>query len=630
LRVRTRSTAAPFDATVKQTERAGTSSEGRLSDSGTSSCRDPCYTRREPRSEPIGAEKLEEAANRAGRVAALDGLRGAAIALVLVYHSLLLPAAPSIVDRVYARVAGLGWSGVDLFFVLSGFLVTGILEDSRRGIDFRSFYARRVLRIFPAYYAFLLLRLLLMRTGTLPQLPALDGRDVFYLFSYLTNVAIAFHLSTPEAYTFDLGIFWSLAVEEQFYLLWPLLAWGLSPRGFRKVVCALFLTAVACRIALLHFGYGFAAAYMLTPCRMDALGAGALVALLVREPIDEKRLLRGARAVLAASTTGLSAIVLATRSPSAATWPMESVGYSLFAAAYASVLTLLVAGARGRAIVRVFRHPLLVALGRKSYAMYLVHATIVAESAQWFRAHDEALSVGASRLPGQLAFTVFVFLASYAAAAVSWHAVEKHCLSLKRRFPLPRLEGEPRRSASLKGSWGWPAGATVSLVALALVVSLALRSLGMGDAPPLHASPGGRAVNLRFDRPLPGTGWYPPDALPGGYAAWTSAPRSTIRMRLEPGCSYRLRFHVLAAITPEVASSLRAGFDETEIPLRATRDGAGGVSYEGVIPRSAITSEGSVFLSVAAVKTPTTLAPGDDPRPRGVMVDALRVEPIAP
>jgi peptidoglycan/LPS O-acetylase OafA/YrhL len=557
-------------------------------------------------------------------------MRGAAIALVLVYHSLLLPAAASVADRLYARAAGLGWSGVDLFFVLSGFLVTGILEDSRRGVDFRNFYARRLLRIFPPYYAFLFLRLLLMRTGALAQLSALDGGDIFYLFSYLTNAAIAFQLSTPEAYTFDLGIFWSLAVEEQFYLLWPLLVWGLRPKVFRKVGCALFVAAAGSRIALLRLGYGFAAAYMLTPCRMDALGAGALVALLVREPIDEKRLLRGAQAVFLACATGLAVIVLGTRSPSPATWAMESIGYSLFAGAYASALMILVVGAEGRAVVRILSGPLLVALGRRSYAMYLVHATIVAESAHWFRTHGEALSIGASRLPTQLAFTTFVFLASYAAAAVSWHALEKHCLSLKRLFPLPRPEGRPARMASLKGSWGWPAGATVLLATLALLVSLALRLLGMGDAPPLHASAGGGAVKVRFDRPLPGSGWYPPDTLPAGYAAWTSAPRSSIRVHLDPGCSYRLGPHVLAAIAPGVWSSLRAGFGETEIPLRATRDAAGGVSYEGVIPKSAVTPEGNVFLSVAAVPTPRALAAGDDARPRGVLVDELRIEPIAP
>src|SRR5439155_4061635 len=181
-------------------------------------------------------------------------------------------------------------------------------------------------------------------------------------------------------------------------------------------VCALFFAAGAVRITLLSLGSGFAAAYMLTPCRMDALGAGALVALLVREQIDEKRLRRGARTVLLACATGLAAIILWTRSPGAATWAMESAGYSLFAGAYASALMLLVVGAEGRAIVRVFRNPLLVALGRRSYAMYLVHATIVSETAHWFRAHGGALSIGASRLPAQLAFTTIVFLAWYAAA----------------------------------------------------------------------------------------------------------------------------------------------------------------------------------------------------------------------
>jgi peptidoglycan/LPS O-acetylase OafA/YrhL len=180
---------------------------------------------------------------------------------------------------------------------------------------------------------------------------------------------------------------------------------------------------------------------------------------------------------------------------------MESIGYSLFAGAYASVLTILVVGADGHAIVRVFRHPLLGTLGRRSYAMYLVHAIIVAESADWFRVHGEAFSIGSSRLPVQLAFTTFVFLASYAAAALSWHALEKHCMSLKRFYPLPRPEGQESRVVSLRSAWAWPAGASVSLVALALLVSLVLRLLGMGDAAPLRMGAGGATPRVRFEQP---------------------------------------------------------------------------------------------------------------------------------
>jgi hypothetical protein len=290
---------------------------------------------------------------------------------------------------------------------------------------------------------------------------------------------------------------------------------------------------------------------------------------------------------------------------------------------------LLVVGAKDRSIARVFQTPLLVALGRRSYAMYLVHATIIAETAHWFRTRAEALSIGGSRLPSQLAFATFVFLASYAAAVVSWHVLERHCMSLKRFFPLPRPERIPASGASLRGSWRWPAGATIALGAFGLLVSVALHLMGMGDAPPLRAAAGG-ALRIRFDRPLPGSGWYPPDTMSDGYGAWTSAQQSTLRVNLEPGCSYRLGLHVLAAVSPEVSSTLRAGFGETEIPLEATRDAAGGVQYEGVIPKSAVTPNGSVFLRVAEISTPSSLGLGTDSRPRGVLVDDLRIEPVDP
>jgi hypothetical protein len=112
--------------------------------------------------------------------------------------------------------------------------------------------------------------------------------------------------------------------------------------------------------------------------------------------------------------------------------------------------------------------------------------------------------------------------------------------------------------------------------------------------------------------------------MPAGYGAWTSAPQSTLRIGLEPGRDYRLGLHVLAAVTPEVSSTLRAGFGETEIPLRATRDATGGVYYEGVIPKSAVTPEGALFLCVA----PRSF--GADTRPRGVLVDDLLVTPVGP
>src|SRR5262249_22727268 len=142
--------------------------------------------------------------------------------------------ATSSVDRWANRLRLVGWSGVDLFFVLSGFLITGILLDSKRSpaTYFRSFYARRFLRIFPPYYGFLLLVLLVMpRTGWMSEVARVaELRDVqIWFWLYLVNVATALtplHVQVPLVDSH----FWSLSVEEQFYLVWPLLVLTLRRR----------------------------------------------------------------------------------------------------------------------------------------------------------------------------------------------------------------------------------------------------------------------------------------------------------------------------------------------------------------------------------------------------------------
>src|SRR5579862_7894518 len=158
-------------------------------------------------------------ASRSTHYPALDGLRGVAILSVMVEHL-----APRL-------LAGGGWVGVDLFFVLSGFLITGVLldgkDDPHRG---RTFYVRRALRIFPLYYA----TLALITFGPLAKALALglSAQTLGWYWIYGTNWQIALgmaHIGGPIAY------FWSLAVEEQFYLIWPLIIWHTQPKTAKRI-----------------------------------------------------------------------------------------------------------------------------------------------------------------------------------------------------------------------------------------------------------------------------------------------------------------------------------------------------------------------------------------------------------
>src|SRR5208282_2425862 len=154
------------------------------------------------------------------KLVALDGVRGLAIVAVMLTHISIqqVPLHP-----LLRGTLALGWSGVDLFFVLSGFLITGILLDTRQCPNyFRSFYARRVLRIFPLYYGFLTFALLVFPYIVSPDfMPAPSHRWLYVC--YVANWL-------PHAQWHVLSHFWSLCVEEQFYFIWPLLILLVSPR----------------------------------------------------------------------------------------------------------------------------------------------------------------------------------------------------------------------------------------------------------------------------------------------------------------------------------------------------------------------------------------------------------------
>src|SRR5579863_9160491 len=209
-------------------------------------------------------------------VRAYDGLRGIAIVLVLLRHlGEDLPARR--LGGVVDAALNAGWLGVDVFFVLSGFLITGILLDARGDEAqpsegyFLRFYARRALRIFPLYYLFLAVTIFIAR----PPMP----HGTWWYWSYTSNVLIARH-GWPEG-LWETGHLWSLAVEEQFYLVWPaIIAW--TPRRRLPVLCvAIIVGAIAVRIALIHQGAALGA-YVLTPARADTLAVGAALAIALR------------------------------------------------------------------------------------------------------------------------------------------------------------------------------------------------------------------------------------------------------------------------------------------------------------------------------------------------------------
>ncbi len=216
--------------------------------------------------------------NLSGRIPELDGIRGLAIGMVLLWHYFVYPATAALATAApttalsYALVFGrLTWTGVDLFFVLSGFLIGGILLDARKAANyFQVFYTRRFFRIVPIYAALLLVfpSLITVMEWSHPGNFNWLTADALPWYSYWTFTQNFWMAAAATLGANALGITWSLAIEEQFYLTLPLLVRLLA--GRRLLVCVLtgiFLAPLA-RITILHFWpYNWVAAFALMPCR---------------------------------------------------------------------------------------------------------------------------------------------------------------------------------------------------------------------------------------------------------------------------------------------------------------------------------------------------------------------------
>lgn len=213
----------------------------------------------------------------------LDVIRGIAVLLVVIFHTARVYADPGIINSLWRALTNSAWCGVDLFFVLSGFLITGILLDSKRHENyFLNFYARRSLRIFPLFYGmligiFLILPLAAPQVRSIEYWQTLNERQI-WLWTYLQNFIQA---HGPHQLP-GLGHFWTLAVEEQFYWVWPLVVYFLAPRKLLRVSLAILILTPILRIVMFSNGVTPWAIRQLTFTRIDSLVWGALAAIILR------------------------------------------------------------------------------------------------------------------------------------------------------------------------------------------------------------------------------------------------------------------------------------------------------------------------------------------------------------
>lgn len=354
------------------------------------------------------------------------------------------------------KVAGAGSAGVNLFFVLSGFLITGILWDAKRDARyFRNFYARRVLRIFPLYYGALFVGLVLV-----PWLhPIANSKYVstvenqIWLWTYTSNFYESWVGRAMPLY----GHFWSLAVEEQFYLIWPFVVlW--SERRALIVICGVcFIGAFIVRLALLNAGANPALAVLrLTPCQMDSLATGALLALAwrTRNQAHAELWRVMARKIFVVSTGVIVALVVAFPILVGTRHLPLSLCYSCWNVFFASGLYTAITAPTGNWYRSLLEMPALRIFGKYSYGLYVFHWPM---GRLWLSVMEkwQAKHLG-TVLDHAIVFQVGYFLmaagSSFLVASLSWHLYEKQFLRLKRHFEYERRHLKPVDVALLSGA----------------------------------------------------------------------------------------------------------------------------------------------------------------------------------
>ncbi|MGC1418184.1 MAG: acyltransferase [Candidatus Acidiferrum sp.] len=318
-----------------------------------------------------------------GRIPELDGLRGIAIAMVLLYHYFqqTLVARPGSIAAHMQSALGLGWSGVDLFFVLSGFLIGGILLDAKASTNFfQVFYRRRFFRIVPLYAAILILfpaLAHLAQRANLGDFSWLIAGKPLPWYSYLTFTQ-NFWMAHGERFgAMTLAVTWSLAVEEQFYLTLPILVRKLTAPQLMKCVRRGIYMAPLLRIVLgLLFPHNWIALFALAPCRADSLLLGVLAAMLIRDSQWRERMQRNHSSVVALlAILFLGVVALSIWAPEVYYPVTQTVGYTWLALFYASVLLYAVTSPTST-LSRALRIKWLGWLGGIAYGTYLIHEMV--------------------------------------------------------------------------------------------------------------------------------------------------------------------------------------------------------------------------------------------------------------
>jgi peptidoglycan/LPS O-acetylase OafA/YrhL len=385
-----------------------------------------------------------------GHIPELDAFRAFGVTIVVLNHMW-----PEESSRVW-NLLHLAWFLMDVFFVMSGFLIAGILLDSRNRPDYyRSFYVRRVLRIFPLYYVVIgavTAVLLFLNTPAFAHMLRTWGSPAWFFF-YMGNLPTALTGQWPMAGEESFVPLWSLQIEEQFYLLFPLLVHRVGIETLKRVLWAFVAVSPLFRIVIWAWDPGnVLAQYVLLPCRMEGLAFGALIAIRFRAGawnLSRKRVTVLAVLWLAAT------LLTAYWDGSYHTGPFNRMfGFLLSPIASAYIVLWLILF-RGSRLTACLRFDFVQYLGKISYGIYMLHWPMAGVLAAVSTALGvTALSHGFPRLIAVCAMTL-------ACASLSWWYMESPLLRLKDRFSPAR---PPRERGAAPLPLGTAASATSGLL----------------------------------------------------------------------------------------------------------------------------------------------------------------------
>lgn len=375
----------------------------------------------------LGASAKEE------RIGSLEGLRAIAILLVLLSHFTPGRDTTAGISSIIFKVASIGWSGVDLFFALSGYLITTILWNYKySGKKLSHFWARRALRIIPIYFISLAFVFLIAphlfglgrHAGILEQIP-------YWL--YVNNYVFPY-----ENTWFTTAAFWSLALEMQFYVVWPIVICRSSPRRLFWICITLLFSSLAGRLFLVANGAEWSTTYMWLPWRMDGLIAGSLVATWLRDSTRDKVRTRKSY-VFAAIISGFFILYVVWfdfgssvfKEPE--NWKIASFRIILPTILSLFFSSLIILALSENIFSKILDVNFLKPISLYSYGLYIIHSLLIPTFELYIHPEKLARWLGPGD-PAIYAYFIICSSISFALAALSYELIEKRFLSFKSRF----------------------------------------------------------------------------------------------------------------------------------------------------------------------------------------------------